>query len=240
MRSFFRFHKGEVLLRRLLLSGGIVLIAAGVPAPWSLEAAENGVPSKQSKEKVQEQASGDGVRSEARSGVALGTAFADLTRLENWDECRGDYTPPKWCENLPEELDISKSFSTERDRLEREEQQAFELSVSKANEFQQFLMAAGNVQTGTFSRSDFQVIRTAALNGNADAMELIAWMYMKEVVPGQTKALSPMEGAYIWYGKAYMAGAERVKKDMDKLWLAMEPDERQRMVEYFEQERAAG
>ena len=225
-----------MFFRCLLLSGGIILIAVGAFAPLSLEAAESATPFGQSKEKLQEWDSGDGIK----SGVALGVAFADLTRLENWDGCSGDYTPPKWCRNLPEELDTSESFSAERNRLEREGQQAFELSVSKAREFRRFLMAAGNVQTGTFSRSDFQVIRTEALSGNADAMELIAWMYMQEVVPGQTKALSPMEGAYIWYGKAYMAGAARVRENMDKLWVAMAPDERQRMIEYFEKERVAG
>ncbi len=179
----------------------------------------------------------------ATTVAPLGDAFVRLARLGDWAECRGDYTPPAWCRDLPGQLNTSKSFTSSRARRAEEKQSLSRANLNLARALEKFLIAAvraGGADVGAdVSVSDFRVIETAALNGNAEAMEMMAWMYMQDIVPEFRRRQSSRERAYLWYGKALLAGMAGVKKDMDTLWVAMTREERRRMIEYFDKDRVA-
>ena len=162
-----------------------------------------------------------------------------LSRLGDWAECRGDYTPPTWCRGLPGQLNTTKSFTSDRMRRVAEKQALSKANLNSARELEKFLIATARAGNGDVSVADFRVIETAAFNGNTEAMEMMAWMYMQEIVPEPRRKRSSLEGAYLWYGKAWLAGMVEVKKDMDTLWLAMTREERRRMIDYFDKDRAA-
>ena len=181
--------------------------------------------------------------SSATALAPLGDAFVRLARLGDWAECRGDYTPPAWCRGLPGQLNTTKSFTSDRMRRVAEKQALSKANLNSARELEKFLIATarvgGYVGDGDVSVTDFRVIETAAFNGNTEAMEMMAWMYMQDIVPEPGRKRSSLEGAYLWYGKAWLAGMAGVKKNMDTLWLAMTREERRRMVDYFDKDRAA-
>ena len=177
--------------------------------------------------------------SKSSTVAPLGDVFVRLARLGDWAECRGDYTPPAWCRDLPGQLNTTKSFTSARARRAEEKQELSKANLNSARALEEFLIATARAGGGDVSVADFRVIETAAFNGNTEAMEMMAWMYMQDIVPEPRRKRSSLEGAYLWYGRAWLAGMAGVKKDMDTLWFAMTREERRRMIDYFDKDRAA-
>lgn len=184
-------------------------------------------------------ASGDSLRRLKESPVDLASTRDVLTRLEAWGQCSGDYTPPKWCQALPLKLNVYGSFSAGRQRDLQAELRASHASAERASHFQALIEATRNVLENDISQDSITIVTKQADSGDLDAMELMGWLYIQGRMPENLVLLSNEEHAYIWYGRAYLAGAERVKKDLDVVWSRMLPKQKRRMMQYFDDEKYA-
>ncbi len=157
------------------------------------------------------------------------------SQLENWDQCGADYTPPDWCSDLPEQIDIDKSYTTYRDALEDNKKAEAERMLKAAKVLENRVGAARNVQGGKLYKQDLITINKQANSGDKEAMELLAWMYVQGMMPKTKKELDPNEAAYIWYGRAYLAGAKEAKENMDKIWPTLSVTQQRRIAKLFDQ-----
>ncbi len=155
--------------------------------------------------------------------------------LQNWDQCGADYTPPEWCSELPEEIDLDKSYTNYRDTLANNKKAEAERMLKAAKILESRVGAARNVQSGKLYKQDLITISKQAKTGDKEAMELLAWMYVQGMMPKTNKDLDPNEAAYIWYGRAYLAGAKEAKENMDKIWPSLSVTQQRRIAKLFDQ-----
>ncbi|WP_162937978.1 hypothetical protein [Kiloniella sp. EL199] len=154
--------------------------------------------------------------------------------LQNWDQCGADYTPPEWCSDLPEEIDLDKSYTNYRDTLENNKKAEAERMLKAAKVLETRVGAARNIQGGKLYKQDLITISKQANTGDKEAMELLAWMYVQGMMPKTNKELDPNEAAYIWYGRAYLAGAKEAKENMDKIWPTLSVTQQRRIAKLFD------
>ncbi|KKJ77552.1 hypothetical protein WH95_07645 [Kiloniella litopenaei] len=155
--------------------------------------------------------------------------------LQNWDQCGADYTPPDWCSELPDEIDIDKSYTHHRDTMEDNKKAEAERMLKAAKILESRIGAARNIQGGKLYKQDLITISKQATSGDKEAMELLAWMYVQGMMPKTKKDLDPNEAAYIWYGRAYLAGAKEAKENMDKIWPTLSVTQQRRIAKLFDQ-----
>ncbi len=154
-------------------------------------------------------------------------------RLQNWDQCGADYTPPSWCGDLPEMISVGDSFSNHRESLAFGKKAEAERMLKAAIILENRVGAARNIQEGVLYKQDLKTLTKQAKSGDKESMELLAWMYVQGMMPKTTKELDPNEAAYIWYGRAYLSGATEAKKNMDKIWPSLNVTQQRRILKLF-------
>ncbi|WP_419901508.1 hypothetical protein [Kiloniella sp.] len=155
-------------------------------------------------------------------------------RLQNWDQCGADYTPPSWCDSLPKKINIQDSFGTYRDNLDSGKKAEAERMLKAAILLESKIGVAKNIQQGTLYKKDLKDLTKRAESGDKESMELLAWMYVQGMMPKSTKELDPKEAAYIWYGRAYLSGATEAKTNMDKIWPTLNVTQQRRILKLFD------
>ena len=160
-------------------------------------------------------------------------SWQEAARLQSWDQCRADYTPPSWCENLPQKINVGDSFNSYRESLATGKKAEAERMLKAAIILENRIGAAKNIQEGTLYKQDLDTLTKQAKSGDKEAMELLAWMYVQGMMPKTTKDLGTNEAAYIWYGRAYLSGATEAKKNMDEIWPTLNVTQQRRILKLF-------
>ncbi|MFD2207459.1 hypothetical protein [Kiloniella antarctica] len=159
--------------------------------------------------------------------------WQDAARLQHWDQCGADYTPPSWCESLPKEIKVGDSFSSHRDNIASGKRAEAERMLKAAIILENKIGAAKNIKEGRLYKQDLNSLTKQAESGDKEAMELLAWMYVQGMMPKSTSDLAPNEAAYIWYGRAYLSGATEAKENMDKIWPTLNVTQQRRILKLF-------
>ncbi|WP_157230976.1 hypothetical protein [Kiloniella laminariae] len=160
--------------------------------------------------------------------------WADAAKLQHWDQCGADYTPPAWCSDLPVQIDVANSFSEYRDTLAENKQAEAQRLLEAAKLQEKKIGASKNIKSGVLYKQDLEAISKQANSGDKDAMELMAWMYVQGMMPKTTQDMDPKEAAYIWYGRAYLSGAKEAKENMDKIWPTLNVTQQRRITALFD------
>ncbi|MEH6631976.1 MAG: hypothetical protein V7776_14195 [Halopseudomonas aestusnigri] len=155
-------------------------------------------------------------------------------RLQNWDQCGADYTPPAWCGKLPKRINIGDSFSNHRDNLASNKKAEAERMLKAAIILENRIGAAINIKEGVLYKQDLKTLTKQAESGDKESMELLAWMYVQGMMPKGAKEFDPNEAAYIWYGRAYLSGATEAKENMDKIWPSLNVTQQRRILKMFD------
>ena len=170
----------------------------------------------------------------AETDVPESQNWQNSAQFQNWDQCGADYTPPEWCEALPKDIAVDQSYTSNRENLMVGKKAATERLLKAAKILENRVGAARNIQEGTLYKQDLMTITKQAQFGDLESMELLAWMYVKGMMPKSASNIEPNEAAYIWYGKAYLAGAKDAKVNMDKIWPSLSVTEQRRITKYFD------
>ncbi len=135
-----------------------------------------------------------------------------LPFADNMMVCASLLTPP-WCPAWhaamrvvtrdPAYVDLVMAPTTQRIKEEDERQ-------AKIDAWHATLKHAG---TNSLTAADLSLIRRQVQDGNADAMELLGWMYLKGV-----GLLRNYARAYEYYGRAVLAGRTDLRPTLDSLW----------------------
>lgn len=141
---------------------------------------------------------------------------------------------PDWCDDLPDKVEVPKSIAgvlAARQESEAERQAA---AQAAADIIAARTALAKRVKSGRAAPNDVEKLIEQAKAGEQEAMELIAWMYAQGLSPERKDEDELKELAYIWYGKAYLAGAKEVKANMDKIWPTLSETQQSRIVAVFD------
>ncbi len=76
---------------------------------------------------------------------------------------------------------------------------------------------------------DLGAVRAMAEFGSADALEILGWMYAEGILVERDAAR-----AYEYYGRALLAGAERVRPNLDLLWTRLSRTDQERLRTLFQ------
>ncbi|WP_282609829.1 hypothetical protein [Pelagibius sp. Alg239-R121] len=148
--------------------------------------------------------------------------------------CTSHGATPDWCEDLPGRVEVPKSIAGVL--AQRQHQAAERAAIAKAAA--EVIAAREGVITrikaGLVDPKDVEKLIEQAKAGENEAMELIAWMYAQGLAPKTDDEEELNELAYIWYGKAYLAGAKEVKENMDKIWPTLNETQQNRIVAMFD------
>ena len=148
--------------------------------------------------------------------------------------CASEGGTPDWCAELPGEVEVPASIAGEL--AARAQAAAERAAMEKAA--QEVLAARQGVidriRSGKISEDDVAKLLEQAKEGENEAMELIAWMYANELTPGRKDSDELNELAYIWYGRAFLAGAKEVKVNMDKIWPTLNETQQRRIIALFD------
>ncbi len=141
---------------------------------------------------------------------------------------------PKWCGELPGKVEVPKSIAgvlAARQQAAAEREAA---AKAAADIIAARTALAKRVKSGRASPKDVEMLVEQAKAGEQEAMELIAWMYAQGLSPERKDEDELSELAYIWYGKAFLAGAKEVKVNMDKIWPTLSESQQTRIVALFD------
>lgn len=141
---------------------------------------------------------------------------------------------PDWCAELPDKVKVPESIAGElaaraQAAAEREAMAKAAAEIIAAREG-----VIKRIRSGKISSDDVKKLIEQAKAGENEAMELIAWMYANNLAPEQDDSDELNELAYIWYGRAYLAGAKDVKQNMDKIWPTLNETQQRRIVALFD------
>lgn len=141
---------------------------------------------------------------------------------------------PDWCEDLPGRVEVPKSIAGV---LAARQESAAERQVAAkaaADIIAARTALAKRVKSGQAAPKDVEKLIVQARAGEQEAMELIAWMYAQGLSPERKDEDELKELAYIWYGKAYLAGATDVKVNMDKIWPTLSETQQNKITAMFD------
>ncbi len=148
--------------------------------------------------------------------------------------CNSYGETPEWCSELPGQVEVPKSIAG---RLAARQKAAADRAAAAqlaADIIAQRTGLAKRVKSGRAAQKDVEKLVEQAKAGEKEAMELIGWMYANGLSPEKRDEEQLNELAYIWYGRAYLAGATQVKENLDKLWLTLSETQQNRMVALFD------
>ena len=166
--------------------------------------------------------------------MSIAQNWQDSARLKNWDQCGADYTPPSWCDDLPDNIDVEQSYTNLRENSNMGKKAQAQRMLKAAKALENRVGAARNIQEGTLYKQDLMLITKQAEAGERESMELLAWMYIQGMMPKTDENLDSNEEAYIWYGKAFLAGAKRAQINMDEIWPNLSVTQQRRIVRFFD------
>lgn len=141
---------------------------------------------------------------------------------------------PDWCSELPGEVEVPKSIAGVLEARGKAEAERRAAAKAAAEVIAARTELAKRVKSGRAGRGDVEKLVEQAKAGEPEAMELIAWMYARGLSPERKDEDELNELAYIWYGKAYLAGVREVKANMDEIWPTLSETQQQRIVAFFD------
>lgn len=148
--------------------------------------------------------------------------------------CSSHGETPEWCGELPGQVKVPDSIAGELAAREKAaaEREAAAKAAAEILAARQGVIT--RIKSGKVSPKDVSKLIEQAKAGENEAMELIAWMYANNLNPETDDADELRELAYIWYGRAYLAGAREVKKNMDMIWPTLSETQQRRIVALFD------
>ncbi len=141
---------------------------------------------------------------------------------------------PDWCKDLADKVEVPKSIAGALAARRKDAEEREAIAKAAAEIIAARTALAKRVKSGRAAPKDVEKLIKQAKAGEEEAMELIGWMYAQGLSPERKDADELSELAYIWYGKAYLAGAKEVKVNMDKIWPTLSETQQNRIVALFD------
>lgn len=142
---------------------------------------------------------------------------------------------PDWCDELPGRVEVPKSIAGNLASRQKNAEESAAAAEAAAQIVAAREAIVKRIRAGRAGKSDVEKLVQQAKAGETEAMELMAWMYAQGLSPkddGDPELNEMM--AYIWYGRAYLAGAKQVKENMDKIWPALNETQQNKVIAIFD------
>lgn len=152
--------------------------------------------------------------------------------------CSSHGETPGWCSELPGQVKVPDSIAGELAAREKAAAEREAMAKAAAEILAARQGVIKRIKSGRISPGDVEKLIEQAKAGENEAMELIAWMYANDLTPDSDDSDELNELAYIWYGRAYLAGARDVKENMDKIWPTLSETQQRRIVALFDDRKS--
>lgn len=140
--------------------------------------------------------------------------------------------PPDWCDEWKTAMaDITRqpAYLAALEAWQARNAEAIAATARETARREAWQVVVKRVGEGRPLPGDYASIERKAEAGDADAMELLAWMN----VNGVGLKIKNFARAYEMYGRAVVAGRIKQKENLDKLWPKLTGAEKEQMLEIF-------
>jgi len=158
-----------------------------------------------------------------------------LPFVQNLRTC-GVRLPPEWCRDwladaaaAGEDPRFLAEIDQIRDELAAIAAESVRIAAEREAYERPFREAAGRIGEGRQTTDDVELVEERAMLGDADALELLAWMH----TTGGRGVPRSYARAYEIYGRLVLEGREDLRPNLDSLWPRLSRGDQETLHEMF-------
>ncbi|CAK0749197.1 exported hypothetical protein [uncultured Gammaproteobacteria bacterium] len=137
--------------------------------------------------------------------------------------------PPDWCGQWQAAMRAASAQTAYLETAARAEVQAAEIRGRWQSQEMAWKRMVYRASINQITKEELVMMKRMGLDGNVDALELLAWIYTE----GRRGIPQNFAQAYELYGFAVLAGRDSLKKNLEALWGKLNEIERRRLTELF-------